>query len=124
MSYYVRDDQLVELATLIADRLAERAAGELIDAGELAKRIGRTREFVYDHSAAFGAVRLGDGHRPRLWFRWPHALDRLAELEERPKRKAPRATATNRPRRERSQSKVELLPVNPGRGARSQGAKR
>lgn len=107
----IPSEQLEELADLIADRLSARAAGELIDATELAKRIGRTREFVYDHSAAFGAVRLGDGARPRVWFRWPHALDRLADLEHGAKQRKTAPRATRRPRRERPNTTVELLPV-------------
>jgi hypothetical protein len=40
------NDQLELLADLIADRLAARAGGELIDAETLAQRIGRSRAFV------------------------------------------------------------------------------
>lgn len=71
------EEQLERLADLVAERLAERlAAGpaELIDAAELARRLGRTREFVYDHAEFFGGQRVGDGPRPRLLFRWSAAL--------------------------------------------------
>jgi hypothetical protein len=65
-----------ELATAIADKLAARATGELIDARELANRIGRSRDWVYGNAGQLGAIRLGNGTRPRLGFRWPAVLDR------------------------------------------------
>jgi hypothetical protein len=107
------DEQLEQLADLIADRLAERQAGELIDAAELAKRIGRSREFVYANQAALGAVRLGDGERPRLAFRWPHALDGLEAAERQRKATTPGRT-TSRARKQRDTAGVELLPIRGG----------
>lgn len=109
------DDQLVRLADLIADRLAERAAGELIDAAELARRIGRSREFVYDHAAVLGAVRLGDGERPRLAFRWPQVLEALTvrgdgEQSQVPGSAVSTGVVTNRPRR-RMGTSTDLLPI-------------
>jgi hypothetical protein len=43
-------DQLEALAEKIADKLAARATGELIDTTELAKRIGRSRDWVYGNA--------------------------------------------------------------------------
>jgi hypothetical protein len=62
------------LADLVADRLTDRLASRflgdqpLLDAATVARRIGRSRAWVYEHAAELGAVRLGDGHRPRLGF--------------------------------------------------------
>jgi hypothetical protein len=73
-------DPLIELgpATIeaIAKRVAEllAAAGSgttaatLIDAGELARRTGISRTWIYQHAAELGAIRLGDGPRARLRF--------------------------------------------------------
>ena len=40
----------------------------LIDAAEVARRLGVSREYVYDHAAELGAERLGTGPRARLRF--------------------------------------------------------
>jgi len=104
------EDQLAVLADMIADRLSARAAGELIDASELARRIGRSREFVYEHSEQLGAVRIGDGERPRLFFAWPGVLERLDGTAKRRTRKPTPALAI-RPRRQRRTQPVELLPI-------------
>ena len=39
---------------------------ELIDAAELARRFGIERAWVYSHAIELGAVKLGDGTKPRL----------------------------------------------------------
>lgn len=85
------DDQLAELARLVADELRAppAAAGvpaaaawataeehkrvpeidrELVTADALARRLGVSRSHVYEHADALGAVRLGDGPRARLRF--------------------------------------------------------
>lgn len=41
---------------------------ELVAAAEVARRFGVTAEWVRDHADELGAVRLGDGPRPRLRF--------------------------------------------------------
>ena len=113
------------LADLIADRLSDRAAGELIDAAELARRLGRNREWIYDHSDSFGAIRLGGGERPRLLFRWPAALERLEQLEAKPPRRGKvRATPTKRPRKQRTVGTAELLPIRAHAASASASATR
>jgi hypothetical protein len=66
------DDRAV---TAIAARVAELLAADdvrrsepLVEAGELARRHGVSRSFVYAHAVEFGAIRLGIGRRPRLRF--------------------------------------------------------
>jgi predicted DNA-binding transcriptional regulator AlpA len=41
---------------------------EWLDALEVARRLGVSREWVYEHAAELGATRLGSGRRPRLRF--------------------------------------------------------
>jgi hypothetical protein len=65
-------DQFADrLATMIADRLADRllgANGSMIDAAEVARRLGVSRSFVYRHAHELGGVRLGDGTKAPLRF--------------------------------------------------------
>jgi hypothetical protein len=66
------------LAEAIASRVIEivrRELGvlaparvELIDAREVARRSGFSRAWVYENAGRLGAVRIGDGRRPRLRF--------------------------------------------------------
>lgn len=78
-------DDVEAIARRVADLLRDeplRPADRLLSAADVARRIGRSRDFVYDHSADLGAVRLGDGARPRLAFD-PGAVD--AWLSARPR---------------------------------------
>ena len=73
MSYaYIRleDDQLQRLADLVAERLEHTASAQdhLVDAKKLARRLGVTRSFVYEHARDLGAIRLGAGPRARVRF--------------------------------------------------------
>jgi hypothetical protein len=43
-------------------------SAELVDAAEIARRFGVSRDFVYDHADDLGVVRLGEGPRARLRF--------------------------------------------------------
>lgn len=44
------------------------AGDGLIDAAEVARRLGCSRDHVYAHADELGAVRVGTGPRPRLRF--------------------------------------------------------
>lgn len=95
----------------LADAVAERLRGEhlrpteLVDAVEIARRFGVSRDYVYDHAGDLGAVRLGDGPRARLRFD-------PATVAERLKPEAPEATRAHPRRRPRSKSgSADLLPI-------------
>jgi len=40
----------------------------LLDANQVADRLGMSREWVYEHAEELGVSRMGDGPRPRLRF--------------------------------------------------------
>jgi hypothetical protein len=113
------DHPLERLVELLAGRVAERlapliASGApglpegLVDAHEIARRMGRSRWWVYEHAGELGAFRLGHGPRARLGFSPERAeayLKAAADVRA-PVPSPPRA----RPKRRRStRTTVELL---------------
>jgi hypothetical protein len=60
------------IAQRVAELLRERSAPSmpptLLTAAEVARRFGLSRDFVYEHADRLGALRLGDGPKPRLRF--------------------------------------------------------
>jgi hypothetical protein len=58
------------VVALLAEELSEHARRrpELIDAVEVARRLGISRSTVYEKSDELGAIRLGAGPRARLRF--------------------------------------------------------
>jgi hypothetical protein len=58
----------IRVAALLRQSSAPAATASLVDAAEVARHLGRSRAWVYGHSEELGAVRLGDGERPRLGF--------------------------------------------------------
>ena len=62
-------ETIEELARRVAELLRDRGLdGELIDAGEVARRFGVTRDYVYAHAGRLGAIRLSSRPRARLRF--------------------------------------------------------
>ena len=77
----------------IARRVVELVAPpppRLLDARELAERLGVTRGWVYAHAPTLGAVRLGTGPRAPLRF----------DLELARRAARPLAASTGRPKRD------------------------
>jgi len=70
------DAQAVELVEAIASRVVELLTAQgpverqrrLLTAAELAVDLGVARSYVYEHADDLGAVRLGEGSKPRLRF--------------------------------------------------------
>lgn len=108
-------DTLDRLAERLADRVLQhvddklgRLTTDLIDTSELAKRLGRSVEFVRDHADELGVVRIGDGPKPRLFFRWPPPVTAPAPPAE------PTRASVAKPapaRRRRRDAGSDLLPI-------------
>jgi hypothetical protein len=102
------DDASVEaIARRVAELLSSEGGSEgWIDAAEVARRFSFSRDFVYEHSAELGAVRIGSGPKARLRFdpnKVAEALGGSFERESRPKREAVRSVRRGRG--------VTLLPI-------------
>lgn len=91
---------------LLADEHATRPTARLLDAAHLAELLGVSRATIYDHAAELGAIRLGNGERPRLRFDVERALtawrDREPEPEPRPQP----------PRQRVARTDAALLPIH------------
>jgi hypothetical protein len=57
---------------------------ELIDAAELARRLGIARSTVYANARRYGAIRLGDGPRAPLRFDYAAVLASLPRVGQQP----------------------------------------
>jgi hypothetical protein len=120
----MRDERgpTLKLAPEVIDAIARRvvellargvpARHELVDAAELARRLGVERSWVYTHAIQLGAIKLGNGRRPRLRFDPQVAIERIRARErqgtnEGPPQRAPqpRPADGERPR---------LLPIKGG----------
>jgi hypothetical protein len=84
----------------------EDVAGGMIDAGEAARRLGVSRDFVYTHRIELGGVKIGEGPKARLRFDPAVIAERLASDEP----KSEPAKPTRRMAR-REAASVELLPI-------------
>jgi hypothetical protein len=90
--YNFNSSDLEVLADLLTERILDRLKGacngevpvpSFISPAELAGRLGKSRAWVYEHSADLGAIRLGDGSRPRLAFRLDEVEERLQRIGSR-----------------------------------------
>ena len=81
--------------------------GTLVDASAVATRFGVSRAYVYEHSAALGAIKLGDGDKARLRFDLAIVAERLGAQKPAPAKPAPR--------RRNPSAGIALLPIRGGR---------
>ncbi len=102
-----------ELAERVADRLAAKGGPEpyLVHAAEVARRFGVSRDYVYSHSGALGAIQLPSDSeatdpRPRLRF----DLGKVAEALQQDETSEPEPEPTRR-RQTRPRSTADLLPI-------------
>jgi hypothetical protein len=119
------EDRLRRIEAKLDQLLAARQPDvEVIDAATLARRLGRSRDWVYDNADQLGALRTGLGGR--MSFAWPTVLDALSGRHPSERSPSPKPSDSRRLRpRRRSSSGTngdvvpELLPVRPpkpGRG--------
>jgi hypothetical protein len=112
LSAEVLDDLVDVLADRLAPSLDRSARPGLLDAAEVARRCGRSREWVYDHAGELGAIALGNGDRPRLGFA-PARIDTYLDRQAAASRQSIAPVARDAPqgRRPRAQGGADLLPV-------------
>lgn len=117
-------DAIEQIAHRVAELLRDQAPARstppgLLNASELARHLGVTRTWVYEHANQLGAITLGDGPRPRLRFDPETATQALHAQRQTPTRPPtkPDSPRPGRPRR-RPTSTVPLLPVHEPRGTR------
>jgi hypothetical protein len=117
----VIDPQDIEaIAHRVVELLEERGLAadvgpRLVSAAEVARRLSRSRPWVYDHADELGAVKLGTGDRPRLGFP-PEAVEaylsaRSGRVGSNDQGPAPERTPSKR-RRKNGKPDVQLLPVS------------
>lgn len=108
--------RVVQLLHHERDQLDDRADSlrDLMDAGELARHLGLTRAWVYEHAQQLGAIPVGDGPRPRLRFDLQTAKKALNTRQRQDETVARKADGPRpgRPRRRQTSSTVPLLPVH------------
>jgi excisionase family DNA binding protein len=88
-------------------------AEPFLTAEELAKMLGVTRSFVYEHAEELGGYRLGGGPRARLRFDLDEGRRRTSCYRSRESRSVdPARAAASRPRRHRRMgTSAPLLPI-------------
>ncbi len=111
-------DAVEAIASRVAELLDHRdveAGPELVDAAELARRLGMEREWVYAHASELGVVKLGSGSKPRLRFDPRVAIERMHRSAEGKKHEPARRPGRRRNRAPRPGA-APLLPIK-GSGA-------
>jgi hypothetical protein len=100
----------------MTDVATDPLGSDLLDAQSLARRLGVSREWVYDHAVELGAFRLGGGRRPRLRFD-PRVVQEA--LEAGLGTAAPPRSANRFRRGPAAKGDVELLPIGGVRSSRA-----
>ncbi len=108
------DPQTIEaIARRVVELLEKRGlqSRELVDAAELARRLGIERSWVYSHAIELGAVKLGDGAKPRLRFDPEVAVRVLRKVGEVPTADPPTRSGERAGQPQGSEGRVALLPI-------------
>ena len=107
------DSCIQAIARRVVELLEQRpGAPGLVDAAELARRLGVTRAWVYEHATELGAIRLGSGPSPRMRFDPEEAIAAMKPAE--PQLQAPTSKRTPSRPRWTPERPVPLLPVYEG----------
>ncbi len=105
------------VAELLGEALRSGCARsqELVDAGEISRRFGVSRNWAYENAAELRAIRLGSGPKARLRFDPAIVSERLnacsASKGSAPAENAALEPKTPRRRRRVSGAKRDLLPI-------------
>lgn len=102
-----------KIARRVAELLEERGMQkrELVDAAELARRLGIERSWVYSHAIELGAVKLGKGAKPRLRFD-PEVAERfLRKVGEGTTADPPARSGERADRPREREGRAPLLPI-------------
>jgi len=108
------DPQTTEaIARRVVEMLEKRGlqSRELVDAAELARRLGIERSWVYSHAIELGAVKLGGGAKPRLRFDPEIAARMLREVDGKPAADPPTRSGKRAGQPQGSEGRAELLPI-------------
>jgi hypothetical protein len=108
------DPQAIEaIARRVVELLERRGlqSRELVDAAELARRLGIERSWVYSHAIELGAVKLGGGAKPRLRFDPEVAARVLRRVGDGPAADPPARSGKRAGQPQGSEGRVELLPI-------------
>jgi hypothetical protein len=118
----IAPESIERIAQRVVQLLRHEAPGELpdsvtaglVDAARLARHLGMTRAWVYEHAHELGGIRVGNGPRARLRFDVATVTAALAAHGPANHRPAPEPTSTRRPRQHprTSQPSAPLLPVH------------
>jgi hypothetical protein len=111
------DPQTIEaIARRVVELLDRRGlSGEkMVDAAELARRLGIERSWVYSHAIELGAVKLGSGRKPRIRFDPGIAARALRRIGEGPAADPPARSGERARRPRRPEGQVRLLPIKGG----------
>ncbi len=89
--------------------------GQLVDAAEVARRLGVERSWVYAHADEIGGIRLGNGPRARLRFDPDTVAERLHVGSVGSEPQHPESRSGNREARPRHRHSTgtssDLLPI-------------
>lgn len=108
------DPQTTEaIACRVVELLEKRGLQnrELVDAAELARQFGIERSWVYTHAIELGAVKLGNGAKPRLRFDPEIAARVLRKVDGKPAADPPARLGKRASQPRGSEGRVELLPI-------------
>ncbi len=101
------------IARRVVELLEKRGlqSRELVDAAELARRLGIKRSWVYSHAIELGAVKLGGGAKPRLRFDPAVAVRVVQEWGESKAADPPARSGKRAGQPRESEGQAELLPI-------------
>ncbi len=108
------DPELVDaIARRVVELLEKKGIQqrELVDASELARRLGIERSWVYSHAIELGAVKLGEGKKPRLRFDPEIAARVLRKVGEGPADDPPTQLGERADRPQSERGLAPLLPI-------------